>query len=120
MRAISERNPSSCPARSSSALRSPAVPLPSASVLAAIEHVTAAVLRPAVLCMLRADRFLFAQADRLDLILLGAEERQRPLDAVGAALAETDVVLATAALVGIALDQHLRARVLAQVLRSEE
>src|SRR5207245_10769038 len=38
-------------------------------------------------------------------------------DAVGAALPETAVVLAAAALVGIALDQHLRALVLAQVLR---
>src|SRR5204862_287575 len=37
--------------------------------------------------------------------------------AVGAALPETEVVLAAAALVGVALDQHLRARVFAQVLR---
>src|SRR5207245_10223252 len=104
-------------ARRRARMRQTGVRLAGASIFAAVEHVAAAVLRPAVFRMLAADRFLLAQAYRLDLVLLGAEDRQRPLDAVGAALPETDVVLAAAALVGIALDQHLRARVLAQVLR---
>src|SRR6185436_2374408 len=87
-----------------------------ASVLAVIEHVVAAILGPAVLAMVAARRLLFAEAHRFDLVFLDPEEGEHLLQAVGAALAEADVVLAASALVGIALDQHLRARVLAQEL----
>src|SRR5205814_4235579 len=87
-----------------------------ASILAAIEHVVAAVLRPAILAVLVAARLLLAEAHRFDLVLARAEQRQHLLYAVGAALAEADVVFAAAALVGVALDQHFGARVVAQEL----
>src|SRR2546421_8265157 len=52
------------------------------------------VLRPAFLAVLAARRLLLAEAHRLDLIVARAEQDQHLLHAVGAALAETDVVLA--------------------------
>src|SRR2546423_9411656 len=86
-------------------------------MLAVIEHVAAAVRRPAFLAVLGARRLLLAQAHRLDLVFARAKEREHLLHAVGAPLAQADVVLAAAALVGIALDEHLRRGVLAQKLR---
>src|SRR5262249_44761409 len=70
---------------------------------------------PAVFGVLGAGRLLLAQAHRLDLRLAYAEQLHHALHAVGTALAEADVVLAAAALVGVALDQHLGARVVTQV-----
>ena len=53
-------------------------------------------------------RLLLAEAHRLDLDLGGAEQHHHPLHRVGALLAERDVVLARAALVGVALERHLQ------------
>jgi hypothetical protein len=61
-------------------------------------------------------RLFFTQADRFDLVVLDAEQGQRTLDGFGTLLAERQVVFAAAALVGIALDQHLEALVGGQVL----
>src|SRR4051812_217948 len=66
--------------------------------------------------MLGAGRLLFAEADGLDLVFARAEEHQHLLHGVGASLAEADVVLAAAALIAVALDQHLGGRVVAQEL----
>jgi hypothetical protein len=61
-------------------------------------------------------RLFFAEADRFDLVFLDAEQAQRTLDGFGTLLAERQVVFAAAALVGIALEQHLEALVGDQVL----
>src|SRR6185295_11553624 len=87
-----------------------------ASILAAVKDVAAPVLGPRAFVVAVGLRLLLAEAHRLDLVLARAEQDQHFLHAVGAALAEADVVLAAAALVGVALDHHARARVLAQVL----
>src|SRR5207237_3158193 len=85
-----------------------------ASVFAVVKHVAAAVLRPAFLAVLGARRLLLAQAHRLDLVFARAQDREHLLHAVGAPLAQAHVVLAAAALIGIALDEHFRCGVLAQ------
>jgi hypothetical protein len=61
-------------------------------------------------------RLLFAQADRLELVFTGTEQSQHLADRVGTLLAQRQVVLAAAALVGIALDQHLELAVFGQEL----
>ena len=86
-------------------------------VLARVTDVAAAVLPPAVLGVVGAGGLFLAEAHGLDLALLRAQQEQRLLEALRTALAEADVVLAAAALVGVALDRHPGARVLAQVLR---
>ena len=50
-------------------------------------------------------------------LFLRAHQQQHFLHAVGALLPQGDVVLAAAALVAVALDQHLRRRIVAQVAR---
>src|SRR5688572_7173267 len=76
-------------------------------VPARVPDVAAAVFPPAVLGMVAAERLLLAEAHGLDLVLLAAKHEQRLFQAVGAALAERDLVLAATTLVGIALDQYL-------------
>src|ERR1043165_2645355 len=88
----------------------------SASVFAAVEDVAAAVLGPCGLVVAVGLRLLLAQAHRLDLGVAGAEQHHQLVHAGGGSLAEADVVLAAAALVGVALDQDLRRGILAQVL----
>src|SRR3954464_8817979 len=106
---------SACPVKAQAATRR-TIRRSIGSVFAVVEHVVAAVLRPAAFGVVGAHRLLLAEAHRFDLAFLGAEQDQRALHRVGATLAEAEVVLAAAALVGVALEQHLRARVLAQVL----
>src|SRR4051794_19208503 len=67
---------------------------------AGVEHVVAAVLGPARLVVALRLRLFLAEADRLDLLLLRAEQRHHALHGLGALLAERDVVFARAALVG--------------------
>src|ERR1039458_9020743 len=85
------------------------------SVLAAVEHVAAPVLAVASLGTFRAARFFLAQAHRFDLAFLRAHQQQHFLFAVGALLPQGDVVLTAAALVAVALDQHLRIAVLREI-----
>jgi hypothetical protein len=85
------------------------------SVLARIQHVAAAVARPRLFGVAELLGLFLAQAHRLDLLLAHAQQQQHALHALGAALAERDVVLAAAALVGVALDQHLQLGVPTQV-----
>src|SRR6266571_4360888 len=89
---------------------------PARSVLAAVEHVAAAVLRPAPFVMVGAARLLLAEADRFDLRIGRAHQHERALHALGAALPERDVVFAAAALVAVALNEHFRAAVLGEIL----
>ena len=71
---------------------------------------------PAGVGLIDAGRLLFAEADRFDLVFARAEKDQRLLHRVGTLLAEGDVVFAAAALVGVALDQHLELAVVDQEL----
>src|SRR5258708_5609251 len=87
-----------------------------ALVSPAVEHVAAAVLRPAPLAMLGAARLFLAEADRFDLGLGRPHQHEHALDAFGSALPERDIVFAAAALVAVALDEHLLAAVLGEIL----
>src|SRR5438552_6239530 len=82
----------------------------------AIHDVAAAVFGPRSLVVASGLRLLLAEAHRLDAVLADAEQRHDLRHAVGAALAQRDVVLGAAALVGIALDHDLEAGVRAQVV----
>src|SRR5438874_3739831 len=85
-------------------------------VFAAVAHVAAAVLRPASFAVLGAARFFLAEADRLDLPFGRAHQHEHALHPFGPALPERDVVFAAAALVAVALDEHLLAAVLSEIL----
>src|SRR5947208_1643634 len=85
-------------------------------IFPAVEHVAAAVLRPASFVMIAAARLFLAQADRFDLGLGRAHQHEHALDRFGPALPERDIVFAAAALVAIALDQHLLAAILGEIL----
>src|SRR5437867_5994703 len=85
-------------------------------VFAAVEHVAAAVLRPASFVVIGAARFFLAEADRLDLCFGRAHQHEHALHAFGPALPERDVVFAAAALVAVTLDEHLLAAVLGEIL----
>src|SRR6185295_20096088 len=74
------------------------------------DHVAAAVLRPAALLALGADRPLLAVGERAQARVRDAERGEVVLDRVGAALAERQVELVRAALVGVAFDQELKLR----------
>src|SRR5438876_9338846 len=87
-----------------------------ALVFAAVEHVAAAVLRPARFVVIGAARFFLAEADRLDLPFGRAHQHEHALHPFGPALPERDVVFAAAALVAVALDEHLLAAVLGEIL----
>jgi len=65
-----------------------------------------AVLAPALFTGLGADRFFFAETDGFKLVVAGAEQDQRLSYRVGALLSQRQVVLAAAAFVGVALNQH--------------
>src|SRR4029077_3684822 len=86
------------------------------SVFPAVEHVAAAVLRPACLVVIGAARRFLAEADRLDLGTGGTHQQEHALDPFGPALPERDVVFTAAALVAIALDVHFFAAVFAQTI----
>src|SRR2546426_1438896 len=87
-----------------------------ALVFAAVEHVAAAVLRPASFGVFSAARLFLAEADRLDLRFGRAHQHEHALDPFGSALPERDVVFAAAALVAVPLDEHLLAAVLGEIL----
>src|SRR5581483_4314407 len=88
-----------------------------ASPALAIDDVAAAVLLPGVLVVAGGARLLLAVAHGVHLRLAHAEDVHHLHHGVGAALAEGEVVLAAAALVGVALDPDLGLRVGAQVAR---
>ena len=74
------------------------------------DHVGAAVLRPAALLGLGADRALLAVGEGAQPVAGHAQRAQVVLDRVGAPLAEGQVVLVGAALVGVPLDRHQELR----------
>src|SRR5262245_840233 len=82
-----------------------------------VEDIAAAILRPAGFRRLGAPRLLFAEAHGFDLVLPYAQDLHHLLHGIGPALPEREVVLAAAALVGVALDAHLGGAVLLQVAR---
>src|SRR2546426_7306518 len=65
-------------------------------VFAAVEHVAAAVLRPASFAVIGAARFFLAQADRLDLRFGRAHQHQHALHPFWPAVPQRDVVFSAA------------------------
>src|SRR6185503_15316765 len=92
------------PARAGSAAATSASAAAAASLFARIPDVGTAILRPRRLVVAGGLRLLFAVADGLDAGTVRAHHGHDPLHRLGAALAEGEVVLAAAALVGVALD----------------
>src|SRR5690606_22625065 len=86
------------------------------SLLRGIHDLDATILRPAILARLGAGRALFAVADHADLAAGTAVGLQGGRHGVAAALGQAHVVLAAAALVGMAFEVHARGRTVAQVL----
>src|SRR5512144_1900860 len=84
-------------------------------LLGRIHDLDATILLPAILAVLLAHRTLFAVADDIELCGRGTGGAERAGHRIAAAFAETQVVLARAALVGVALQGDARARELAQV-----
>src|ERR1043166_2451768 len=85
--------------------------------IALLHDLDAAVLLPGRFVVAHRRGPLFAVADDAELAGRHALELQGLLHRARAALAERDVVLARAALVGVAFEAHPGTRVLAQVLR---
>src|SRR5574337_872769 len=85
--------------------------------LSGVDDVIAAVLGPGRFVVTRVLRLLLAERDGFDLAGAGAQQHHHALDGIGALLPERDVVFARAALVGVALDRHPRARMRLQVAR---
>src|SRR5258708_11195807 len=73
------------------------------SVFPAVEHVAAAVLRPAPFAMLGAARLFLPEADPVHLGLGRAPQHEHALDAFGSALPARAIVFSGAALVAVAL-----------------
>src|SRR5688500_9275137 len=84
---------------------------------AVVGDVGAAVLGVSLLGVALGARLFLAEAHGLDLCGRRAEERHHLLDRIGAALTQREVVLAAAALVGVALYRHSGLAVLRDVLR---
>src|SRR6478735_6033444 len=82
-----------------------------------VHEVGAAVLCPRRFVMTRGLRLFLAEAHGFHLRVRHAHQRQRTAHGFSTLLAECQVVLARAALVGIALDQHVALRMALQVLR---
>src|SRR3546814_7903524 len=76
----------------------------------------ATILGPSILARRGAGRALFAVADHRDLAAGTTVGLQRGRYLIGAALAEAQVVVAAAALVGVAFQGHARGRTVTQVL----
>src|SRR5207302_4216158 len=74
--------------------------------------VVAPVLLPRFFVVTERLRLLGAEADRSDLLALHAQVGEVLLGGIGPALAEREVVLLGAALVGVALDANPEVRVL--------
>src|SRR6185295_18514834 len=77
-------------------------------LIAAIADIVAPVLGPRRFIVARILRLFLAEADRVDLRFGRTGQHHHPLGGVGATLTQRNVVLAAAALVGIALDRHVR------------
>src|SRR5262245_11893726 len=84
--------------------------------LSRVDDVAAAVLGPAFLVLPEGDRLLGAEAYGLDLLVADTQQHHGALDAVRAALAERQVVLAAAAIIAVALDLDLGVGMLHQQL----
>src|SRR5690606_36174391 len=82
-----------------------------------VHQVGAAVLGPGRFVGAGCTRPLLAEAYRFHLRFLHAQCGERPAHGLGALLAESEVVLAAAAFVGVALDQHAAIAVAVQVAR---
>src|SRR5229473_1720798 len=80
------------------------------------DEVAAAVLLPAGLVALRAERFFLAEADGGHAVGRAAQRDEVLLHGAGAAIAERQVVFRGAALVAVAFDGHAKLRVVAQEL----
>src|SRR4029079_15711517 len=84
-------------------------------LLGRVHDFDAAIHLPAILAVVLAHRALFAVAHDIELGGRGTGGAERARHGVAATLAEAEVVLARAALVGVALQRDARARELAQV-----
>src|SRR5690606_11894191 len=82
-----------------------------ASTWSTVDDLGAAVLRPRVLTRALGRRLLLAEAHGLDLRVVHAQQGERAAHGLGALLAQRQVVLAAAALVGVAFDGDLARRV---------
>src|SRR5438105_6574516 len=82
-----------------------------------IQDLDATILRPGCFTVSAIDRFLFAVGDRRYAVGGNAEHAHRALHGLRAALAESEVVLARAALVAVAFEMHFDVRVGRQVAR---
>src|SRR5690606_19300467 len=78
---------------------------------AGVDDLDAAVTTVRVFALSARGRLLFAVRDGRDLAVGDAVEHQHATHGLCAAVAETDVVLARAALVGVPLERHTRVRV---------
>src|SRR5580704_15221626 len=78
----------------------------------------AAVLLPAGLVAVHAERLFLAVADGGDAVGGNAERDEVLLGGIGAAVAESEVVFGGAALVAMAFDGHFDLRVVLQEVRS--
>ena len=86
--------------------------------LVRFDEMAAAVLLPAGLVALHAERLLFAVADGGDAVGGNAEGDEVLLGGVGATIAESEVVFGGAALVAMTLDGYFDLRVVLQEVRS--
>src|SRR5579864_7024368 len=80
-----------------------------------VHEVGAAVLRPRRFVMTVSLRLFLAEAHGFHLRIRHAHQRQRTANSFSTLLAECQVVFAGAALVGVALNQHVTLRVALQI-----
>src|SRR2546423_13787320 len=86
-------------------------------LFALVDDIGAAILRIRLLAIAWRTRFLLAEAHGLDLRARSAQERHHLLHGIGTALAQSNVVLATSALVRVALYGHFPGAIRGEVLR---
>src|SRR6185312_6910295 len=87
------------------------------ALLLRIDDLDTTVLRPGRFIAARGGWALFAIAHRRELRIRRTLQQQRATHGLRAPLAETDVVLARAALVRVPFEAHLRARRRSEMLR---
>src|SRR5579872_7141113 len=92
-------------------------PASPANSLLLINKVTTAILLPASLIALCAERFLLAVADRLNPARIDSQGSQRVLHRAGTLVAQCQVVIGRSAFVAVSLDREVDIRVLTQELR---
>src|ERR1035437_9850775 len=81
-----------------------------------VVDVYAPILGPRLLVMPELDRLFLAEADRLHLLVCHAQQFHGLTHGIGALLSQSQVVLATTALIGVAFEAHAGAGVGNQVL----